>query len=174
MSESWITRCPGCATCFRVGEEQLAVARGLVRCGACLHVFTAMEHLLQPDTSDAAEVAGEWAGAADGDRREEAQREEETRDAEEDTWREERETRDAGETVREYEEWLDDPDAEGYDVPELTQSIDEAALDARVRAGQVLTFSRRVGAKGRRAGAKDKWTGATRRRAGAKDGGSAR
>lgn len=40
-----ITRCPNCATRFRVTEDQLQVAKGQVRCGACLHVFDGTEHL---------------------------------------------------------------------------------------------------------------------------------
>lgn len=41
MSESQplIAECPSCQTRFRVTEEQLAVAGGRVRCGACLAVF---------------------------------------------------------------------------------------------------------------------------------------
>ncbi len=36
-----ITRCPLCQTAFRVTAAQLGVAAGLVRCGACDHVFEA-------------------------------------------------------------------------------------------------------------------------------------
>lgn len=43
--EPLITRCPNCATQFRVTESQLAVASGRVRCGACLTVFQGTEHL---------------------------------------------------------------------------------------------------------------------------------
>ena len=42
MSESdrvLISECPGCQTRFEVTEEQLGVAKGRVRCGACLMVF---------------------------------------------------------------------------------------------------------------------------------------
>lgn len=41
MSESQplICECPSCRTRFRVTEDQLAVADGRVRCGACLAVF---------------------------------------------------------------------------------------------------------------------------------------
>lgn len=44
MSAS-ITQCPGCATRFRVSEEQLASHDGMVRCGRCNEVFHAIEHL---------------------------------------------------------------------------------------------------------------------------------
>ena len=36
-----ITRCPLCQTAFRVTAAQLGAAAGLVRCGACGHVFEA-------------------------------------------------------------------------------------------------------------------------------------
>ncbi len=41
-----ITRCPNCGTSFRVTESQLNAANGAVRCGACLQVFAADEHLI--------------------------------------------------------------------------------------------------------------------------------
>lgn len=44
MSAS-ITQCPGCATRFRVSEEQLVSHDGMVRCGRCNEVFHAIEHL---------------------------------------------------------------------------------------------------------------------------------
>ncbi len=43
------TRCPHCQTSFRVTESQLATARGLVRCGACLEVFTASDHWIETE-----------------------------------------------------------------------------------------------------------------------------
>lgn len=39
-----VTRCPHCQTSFRVREEQLDSARGLVRCGSCLQVFKAEDY----------------------------------------------------------------------------------------------------------------------------------
>lgn len=47
--EPLITRCPNCNTQFRVTENQLAVASGRVRCGACLTVFQGIEHLILDD-----------------------------------------------------------------------------------------------------------------------------
>jgi len=44
--EPLITRCPNCSTQFRVTENQLAIASGRVRCGACLTVFQGTEHLI--------------------------------------------------------------------------------------------------------------------------------
>lgn len=46
-----ITQCPNCATSFRVSSAQLAVAEGAVRCGACLQVFPADQHMI-PVTVD--------------------------------------------------------------------------------------------------------------------------
>lgn len=42
------TRCPQCDTAFKVSDKMLAMAHGKVRCGACLEVFLATDHLLQP------------------------------------------------------------------------------------------------------------------------------
>lgn len=39
-----VTRCPHCQTSFRVRDEHLNAARGMVRCGSCLQVFKAAEH----------------------------------------------------------------------------------------------------------------------------------
>jgi len=39
MPEEKYTRCPGCATVFRVTSEQLAMRAGQVRCGHCKSVF---------------------------------------------------------------------------------------------------------------------------------------
>ena len=39
MSDEKYTRCPGCATVFRVTSEQLALRAGQVRCGQCKTVF---------------------------------------------------------------------------------------------------------------------------------------
>ncbi len=39
MPDEKYTRCPGCATVFRVAPEQLAVRGGQVRCGQCKTVF---------------------------------------------------------------------------------------------------------------------------------------
>ena len=44
MEQTRITQCPKCDTTFRITPSQLQVAKGAVRCGACLHVFRASEH----------------------------------------------------------------------------------------------------------------------------------
>ena len=41
-----VTRCPHCQTSFRVRDEHLSVAKGMVRCGSCLQVFRAAEHFI--------------------------------------------------------------------------------------------------------------------------------
>lgn len=46
MSEARQTKCPHCASVFRVSNEQLAAKGGNVRCGSCLQVFRADLHLL--------------------------------------------------------------------------------------------------------------------------------
>ena len=38
---SFLTQCPHCLTSFRVTDNQLEAADGLVRCGACLGIFSA-------------------------------------------------------------------------------------------------------------------------------------
>ncbi|WP_407314847.1 DUF3426 domain-containing protein [Pseudomonas sp. nanlin1] len=47
MTDSFVTQCPHCQTSFRVSYNQLSVARGVVRCGACLQVFNAAQQLLE-------------------------------------------------------------------------------------------------------------------------------
>ena len=47
MSYEIITQCPNCSTSFKVKEVQLNAAAGAVRCGACLVLFQAIEHMLQ-------------------------------------------------------------------------------------------------------------------------------
>lgn len=41
-----VTRCPKCATAFRVTTTQLESAKGSVRCGSCLHIFKAHDDLV--------------------------------------------------------------------------------------------------------------------------------
>ena len=45
-----LTRCPACATHFRVTAEQLKVRSGRVRCGECQHVFNALDSLIEEPT----------------------------------------------------------------------------------------------------------------------------
>ncbi len=61
MSDDKFTRCPGCATVFRVTPEQLEVRAGQVRCGHCKTVFdgVAGQISLGPAVDDDDEVARE-------------------------------------------------------------------------------------------------------------------
>lgn len=45
-----LTRCPDCSTRFRVTAEQLKARSGRVRCGACQHVFNALDSLIEEPT----------------------------------------------------------------------------------------------------------------------------
>lgn len=49
-----VTRCPHCQTSFRVRSEHLAAAKGKVRCGSCLQVFNAKNHLILSKAEQAA------------------------------------------------------------------------------------------------------------------------
>ena len=40
-----ITRCPGCEIAFHVTDDQMQLAAGKVRCGACLTIFDARSHI---------------------------------------------------------------------------------------------------------------------------------
>ncbi len=66
---SQITRCPACATTFKVVADQLRISDGWVRCGQCKEVFHAASNLLEmpaphpvpapvADASPAAETSG--------------------------------------------------------------------------------------------------------------------
>ena len=50
---SLVTRCPACATAFKVVPDQLRISEGWVRCGRCSHVFDATLHLRSGDESGA-------------------------------------------------------------------------------------------------------------------------
>jgi predicted Zn finger-like uncharacterized protein len=52
------TRCPSCATVFRVGEDQLLSSEGWVRCGRCHGVFNATEVLFDVDSGAPMRLAG--------------------------------------------------------------------------------------------------------------------
>ncbi len=42
-----VTRCPQCKTSFRITPTQIQKAKGAVRCGSCLHIFNAEQHLIE-------------------------------------------------------------------------------------------------------------------------------
>ncbi|RRV09547.1 DUF3426 domain-containing protein [Pseudomonas sp. v388] len=56
MTDSFVTQCPHCQTSFRVSHAQLSVARGVVRCGACLQVFNAARQLLEQRSNEEPQV----------------------------------------------------------------------------------------------------------------------
>lgn len=43
-----VTRCPSCSSTFNISQRQLKSSGALARCGACLRVFPAAEHLIEP------------------------------------------------------------------------------------------------------------------------------
>lgn len=47
---SLTTRCPNCATLFKVTSDQLRISSGWVRCGHCANVFDAQAHLHVQDS----------------------------------------------------------------------------------------------------------------------------
>lgn len=47
MSTGLVTRCPECATAFRVQPDQLSARGGRVRCGKCSSVFDGLANLVQ-------------------------------------------------------------------------------------------------------------------------------
>lgn len=48
-----VTRCPKCDTSFRVTDAHLNSAKGAVRCGSCLHIFNARDHLIEDEPKPA-------------------------------------------------------------------------------------------------------------------------
>jgi predicted Zn finger-like uncharacterized protein len=48
-----VTRCPKCATAFRITSTQLESAKGAVRCGSCLHIFKAQDFLVKTPVQEA-------------------------------------------------------------------------------------------------------------------------
>ncbi|MDD2535914.1 MAG: DUF3426 domain-containing protein, partial [Macromonas bipunctata] len=62
---SQITRCPACATMFKVVADQLKVAQGWVRCGQCGEVFEASLHLVAGGTGEAVASPSALRGLAD-------------------------------------------------------------------------------------------------------------
>lgn len=46
---SLLTRCPACATLFKVVPDQLRISDGWVKCGQCSDIFDASKHLMEVD-----------------------------------------------------------------------------------------------------------------------------
>ncbi|MFN3712549.1 MAG: DUF3426 domain-containing protein [Alcanivoracaceae bacterium] len=61
MAAQYKTQCPHCGAQFRISEQHLAQAKGAVRCGSCLKVFQATDHIIQ-DTPAASRPAAPRAG----------------------------------------------------------------------------------------------------------------
>lgn len=66
MAAQYKTQCPHCGAQFRISEQHLAQAKGAVRCGSCLKVFQATDHLVaeKPATPAATAKAPKPAPAA--------------------------------------------------------------------------------------------------------------
>lgn len=65
MATQFKTRCPHCAAQFKITEEHLKQANGAVRCGSCLQIFQATDHLVDPPPTDNSTAENRWAGALD-------------------------------------------------------------------------------------------------------------
>ena len=61
MTETYVTQCPHCGTTFKVNQVHLSAANGSVRCGACLQIFKAMDHLSGKKTASATIIKHEGA-----------------------------------------------------------------------------------------------------------------
>ena len=57
MAAQYKTQCPHCGAQFRISEQHLAQAKGAVRCGSCLKVFQATDHLIEDKPAKAAAPA---------------------------------------------------------------------------------------------------------------------
>lgn len=57
-----VTRCPKCATSFRITSAQLQSAKGAVRCGSCLHIFKAQDYLVSGAPTDTPSASQPKAG----------------------------------------------------------------------------------------------------------------
>jgi predicted Zn finger-like uncharacterized protein len=47
-----LTRCPSCATAFRITRAQLQARHGMVRCGRCGNAFNAVDHAVEAAAAD--------------------------------------------------------------------------------------------------------------------------
>lgn len=52
MTDTFTAQCPHCQTSFSLKRSQLTVARGSVRCGACLQVFNAASQIANTDAAE--------------------------------------------------------------------------------------------------------------------------
>lgn len=64
MAVQYKTQCPHCSAQFRISEQHLEQAKGQVRCGSCLKVFLATDHLVAPAPAPKAPVKAPAPAAA--------------------------------------------------------------------------------------------------------------
>lgn len=64
MDKIYKTQCPYCSTQFKLGQQHLDQAGGMVRCGSCLKPFQAKEHLVEQPSADIPKVTVAPAPAA--------------------------------------------------------------------------------------------------------------
>lgn len=65
MAGPYKTRCPHCGAQFKINDDHLSQARGAVRCGSCLRIFQATDHLIGGAAPRAED--GRWERALDED-----------------------------------------------------------------------------------------------------------
>ncbi|HEX5677955.1 MAG TPA: zinc-ribbon and DUF3426 domain-containing protein [Alcanivorax sp.] len=66
MAGQYKTRCPHCGAQFKISDEHLEQARGAVRCGSCLQIFQATDHLVG-ETPPPNDQTGQWQYTLDDD-----------------------------------------------------------------------------------------------------------
>lgn len=64
---SFITQCPHCETSFNITQAQLKLAKGKVRCGFCLQIFSALEQQLFFDEDEIQDFTSEDVNNSYGD-----------------------------------------------------------------------------------------------------------
>ncbi|ASK33045.1 hypothetical protein CEK62_21130 (plasmid) [Alcanivorax sp. N3-2A] len=68
MAGQYKTRCPHCGAQFKISDEHLGQAQGAVRCGSCLQIFQATDHLVgEPPAVEQAATPPQWQYALDMD-----------------------------------------------------------------------------------------------------------
>ena len=55
---SLLTRCPACATLYKVVPDQLRISQGWVKCGQCGEIFDAAQHLIEASTEPEEPLVG--------------------------------------------------------------------------------------------------------------------
>lgn len=65
MTTQRYTQCPHCNATFKVTEEQLGIANGRVRCGACMNIFDAIAYGLPTQTPEPVKAPEQKPSASD-------------------------------------------------------------------------------------------------------------